>query len=353
MARATEANPAAPAEVSLDPAHGGLDTAIELLAAGEVIGIPTETVYGLAGDAANPASIARIYALKGRPANHPVIVHLPPEGDPLAWAATLPDAARRLIDAFWPGPLTLILPRAAGVSDAVTGGQDTVGLRCPSHPLAQALFRGFSARVGGQGGIAAPSANRFGRVSPTTAAHVVDEFGGRVPVLDGGACEVGIESTIVDVSRGFAALLRPGQIGAAQLAEALGEMPRLPDGSPDPSAPRASGTLSAHYAPDTPLLLLDADAIAAALAARRGDALPVVAVLRPDALRRIAAGRGVEVVAAPADPDAYARELYAMLRRLDSAAYSQIYIETLPATLAWQAVNDRLGRAAAAFRAGH
>src|SRR6185437_8499042 len=240
--------------------------AAALLDAGELVAFPTETVYGLGGDAQSPAAVGRIYAAKGRPANHPVIVHLAPHGDPNYWVEHLPADAQRLIDAFWPGPLTLILKRAARIPAAVSGGQDSVGLRCPSHPVAQALLEAFSARRGGHGGVAAPSANRFGHVSPTTAQHVRDEFGAAIHVLDGGACDVGIESTIVDLSRGFPALLRPGRVTPDEIANVLGVAPRLPDGS-DATAPRASGTLKAHYAPRTPLALLPFDALEPELAA--------------------------------------------------------------------------------------
>ncbi|MBU6488799.1 MAG: threonylcarbamoyl-AMP synthase, partial [Burkholderiales bacterium] len=232
-----------------------IDEAAALLDAGELVAFPTETVYGLGGDAESPAAVARIYAAKGRPANHPVIVHLAPHGDPQYWVAHLPSDARKLIEAFWPGPLTLILERAPHIPDAVSGGQTSVGLRCPSHRVAQRLLEAFSARRGGHGGVAAPSANRFGHVSPTTAQHVRDEFGEAIHVIDGGPCDVGIESTILDLSRGFPALLRPGRVTPLEIAAVLGVAPRLPDGS-DATAPRASGTLKAHYAPRTPLALL-------------------------------------------------------------------------------------------------
>ncbi len=194
------------------PSASEIAHAAARLEAGELVAFPTETVYGLGGDAENAQAIARIYAAKGRPANHPVIVQLSPTADPAYWVRELTPDAQKLIAAFWPGPLTLILKRAAHIPEAVSGGQDSVGLRCPSHPVAQALLEAFK---GGKGGVAAPSANRFGRVSPTTAQHVREEFGEAVEVLDGGAwCEVGIESTIVDLSRGFAALLRPGHVSA-------------------------------------------------------------------------------------------------------------------------------------------
>jgi len=238
--------------------------AADALAAGHLVAFPTETVYGLGADADNPAAVARIYAAKGRPANHPVIVHLAPGADPLAWTSALPLPARRLIDACWPGPLTLILPRRAGVGEAASGGQPSIGLRCPAHPVAQDLLRAFADRkhrMGANAGVAAPSANVFGHVSPTHAAHVRAEFPTEVaagmPVLDGGAAAIGIESTIVDVSRlgegRGVVLLRPGHLSATALADVLGEPVNLPDAQ----APRASGTLAAHYAPRTPLALLD------------------------------------------------------------------------------------------------
>ncbi|HUP29029.1 MAG TPA: L-threonylcarbamoyladenylate synthase, partial [Usitatibacter sp.] len=215
------------------------------LAAGEAIAFPTETVYGLGADATNVEAVRRIFQLKGRPADHPLIVHF---ADPLqlsAWAAEVPAMARTLADRFWPGPLTMIVPKSPRVPAAVTGGQDTVGLRCPSHPVARELLAEF-ARIG-SGVVAAPSANRFGHVSPTSSAHVRDEFGTDLFIVEGGDCEVGLESTIVDLSRGVPTLLRPGGISRAELEAALGAA--LHDRDAD--APRASGTLAAHYAPRT------------------------------------------------------------------------------------------------------
>jgi len=326
-----------------------IEHAAALLDAGELVAFPTETVYGLGGDAASPAAVARIYAAKGRPAGHPVIVHLPPGGDPRYWAAGWPAAAQALVDAFWPGPLTLIVKRHPRIPDAVSGGQDSVGLRCPSHPVAQALLAAFSARRGGHGGVAGPSANRFGHVSPTTAQHVRDEFGTSIYVLDGGPSDVGIESTILDLSRGFPALLRPGHVSPQDIARVLGEAPRLPDGS-DATAPRASGTLKAHYAPRTPLALLPFDALEPLLAARPANEA-VALVARASRAGAWARAPGVYFVAAPEDPQAYARELYKLLRALDRANVARILIEKLPETAEWIAVNDRLGRAAAAFDA--
>lgn len=338
-----------PADVTSSVGADEIARAAALLDAGQLVAFPTETVYGLGGDAESPDAVARIYAAKGRPANHPVIVHLAPNGDPNYWVEQLPSDAQRLIDAFWPGPLTLILKRAAHIPAAVSGGQDSVGLRCPSHPVAQALLTAFSALRNGHGGVAAPSANRFGHVSPTTAQHVREEFGDAIHVLDGGSSDVGIESTIIDLSRGFPALLRPGHVTPQDIADVLGEMPRLPDGS-DASAPRASGTLKAHYAPRTPLALLPFDVLEPLLTARApGERVALVA--RVSRAGRWAEAEGVHFVAAPEDPHLYARDLYGLLRALDRANVSRILIEKLPDTIEWIAVNDRLGRAAAAFEA--
>ena len=305
------------------------------LLAGEVLAFPTETVYGLGGDALNSQAVGKIFALKGRPADHPLIVHIHSAATLSRWAADVPASAQALIDRYWPGPLTLILRKSTHVPDAVTGGQASVGLRCPSHPLARELLREFE-RIG-SGAVAAPSANRFGHVSPTTAAHVRDEFGGEVPVLDGGDCEVGLESTIVDLSRGVPVLVRPGAISRAQLAEALGEQPR----ERDAHAPRASGTLAAHYAPRTSLVLAEPGALDALV--RAG---PAPAVL---ALRDRPAGVDIAAwIVAPREPAAYGHDLYANLRRLDTIGAPRIVVETPPSAAAWEAVNDRLKRAAAA-----
>jgi L-threonylcarbamoyladenylate synthase len=342
---------ASPAEAG----PGRILEAAQRLAQGRLVAFPTETVYGLGADAENPEAVARIYAAKRRPADHPVIVHLAPDTDPGYWASSIPPQARLLMGAFWPGPLTLILPRAARIPDAVSGGQDSIGLRCPSHPVAQRLLHAFAVlKPHGCGGVAAPSANQFGQVSPTRADHVRGEFphldGQALMILEGGDSEVGIESTILDLSRldrGVGpVLLRPGHVTAARIAEVLGAMPALPDAA----APRVSGSLKAHYAPRTPVSLVDAGTLAGlvrggALAHAAGRRLAVVVL---DAAPG-AAPAGVDWIVLPADPVAYARRLYALLRDLDEAGYDRILLQRPPADAAWQGVNDRITRAAAAF----
>jgi L-threonylcarbamoyladenylate synthase len=305
------------------------------LADGDVVAFPTETVYGLGADATNPIAVARIFALKGRPAAHPLIVHIADPQALGAWAADVPAPARWLAERFWPGPLTLILRRSALVPDAVTGGQDTVGVRCPSHPMAQEMLREF-ARVG-SGGVAAPSANRFGHVSPTTAQHVRDEFGPALTVLDGGACEVGLESTIVDLSRGEAVLLRPGGVPREDIARELGKK-GLRDR--DAGAPRASGTLAAHYAPRTALVLVNPGELDMEVAAPAN--LAVLAMREPHGDVRVTSW-----ITAPAEPARYGHDLYANLRKLDASGAKRIIVEQPPIEPAWEAVNDRLARAAA------
>ncbi|MEO8003262.1 MAG: L-threonylcarbamoyladenylate synthase, partial [Betaproteobacteria bacterium] len=224
-----------------------IEQAVQILRKGGLVAFPTETVYGLGADASNPAAVRKIFAAKGRPADHPVIVHIADTSELKHWALEVPRSAWVLAEKFWPGPLTMVFKRASHVSDLVTGGQDTVGVRVPSHPVAQQLLRAFN------GGIAGPSANRFGRLSPTTAAHVREELGAAVDlVLDGGPCEVGIESTIVDVTRATPAVLRPGRITALQIEEALATAV----GDTAPGRPRVSGSLDSHYAPQLPLTLV-------------------------------------------------------------------------------------------------
>jgi L-threonylcarbamoyladenylate synthase len=313
-------------------AAAAFEAALVALRAGEVIGLPTETVYGLAGDAANPAAIARIFALKGRPADHPLIVHVADADAIDAWARDVTPLARQLAQAFWPGPLTLILRKQAHVPAAVTGGQDTVGLRCPAHPLALGLLRRFG------GGLAAPSANRFGRISPTRADHVRAEFGDAVPVvLDGGDCEVGIESTIVDLSGATPRILRPGRIGKAELEAVIGPVCEGAAGD----SPRVSGALASHYAPHTRTELLPRET----LAARARDCRQ-----RGEKVLALTLGSPVDAVdgrTLAADPERYGHDLYAALRELDARGADRLLVEAPPHERAWFAVLDRLGRAAA------
>ena len=304
------------------------------LAQGEVVAFPTETVYGLGADAANPAAAAKIFALKGRPADHPLIVHVRDAAAMAEWTREVPEFARKLAERFWPGPLTMILTRSARVPSAVTGGQETVGLRCPSNPVAQELLREF-ARVG-SGAIAAPSANKFGHVSPTTAEHVREEFGDAVPVLDGGACDVGIESTIVDLSRGEPVLLRPGAVTRDEIEEVLDVTVH----DRDAAAPRASGTLAAHYAPRTTLVLVTPGTLDDEVRS-----LTNVAVL---AMRQAPRNALVTAwIAASPIPERYGHDLYANLRKLDASGAKRILVEVPPDGPEWEAIADRLSRAAA------
>ena len=324
--------------------------AIQVLARGGLVALPTETVYGLAADAQNEAAVRAIFAAKGRPADHPLIVHIAATPDLAAalepWSTAPSEAARALARAFWPGPLTLVVPRSARVLDVVTGGQDTVGLRCPSHPGAQALLQAYAARTGHA--LAAPSANSFGRISPTTAAHVRADLGekpqGKVDlVLDGGPCPVGIESTIVDCTGPQVRLLRPGSITAAQLQAVLGYP--VQGLSADAPAPRVSGRLPAHYAPRTPLELVDIDQLPARLTQLQGKR---IAVLAP-ATANVTANRAHAHAYRPAPEAAadYARALYALLHELDAAGAQRLLIARPPTGPAWDAIHDRLTRAAA------
>ncbi|MEF8698257.1 MAG: L-threonylcarbamoyladenylate synthase [Candidatus Accumulibacter sp. UW20] len=323
-----------------------IERAVALLQAGELVAFPTETVYGLGADAANPAAVGRIFAAKGRPADHPLIVHLAAGGELDRWARDIPTPARELAEAFWPGPLTLILRRAARVPTAVTGGQDSVGLRVPAHPLALRLLIAFAEAGGGMNGlcgVAAPSANRFGRISPTEAAHVRDELGDAVGlILDGGPCPVGIESTILDLTLGAGEpprLLRPGRITPEQIATVIGVLPQIVGRRPGDHTPRVSGSLSAHYAPTTPLRLVAKEHLAEAIDRLHGRC----AVLCHSRLP----GAGVQAMRRlPDDPRGYASQLYAALRELDQAGAAGIVVEEIPASPAWAAVADRLQRAA-------
>ena len=305
-----------------------------ILRGGGLVAFPTETVYGLGADATNERAVARIFAAKGRPVDHPVIVHLGAADELERWARDVPAVAWRLAARFWPGPLTLILKRAPGVSDALTGGQDTVGLRVPNHPVALALLQAFG------GGLAAPSANRFGRISPTLAAHVLAEFGDAVDcVIDGGPCAVGLESTILDLSGTHPRVLRPGAVTPDALAEILGEPPT----TRTTGGPRAPGRLASHYAPDTPLRLVEPAALESTIQSLTA-VQQSVAVLSLHAPTTGAAQ--CHWMRMPADATEYAHVLYARLREIDSWGCRVILVELPPVTMAWEAVHDRLMRAA-------
>ena len=316
-----------------------IEDAARVIQAGGLVGFPTETVYGLGADASSDDAVAGIFAAKGRPANHPLIVHVADAAQVSDFATSVPPFAARLMNAFWPGPLTVILPRRDGVATAAAGGQDSIGLRCPAHPVALAFLKACGT------GVAGPSANRFGRVSPTSAQHVAQEFGDALLVLDGGPCAVGIESSIVDCTRGRPVLLRPGVLTRAQLEAACGEpLLNKDDAQAAGKAPRAPGTLEAHYAPDAKVRLMDAGALQAALDLLGADAAHIAVYARsalsiksPQMLYR----------RMPDDAAATAQQLFAVLRDFDAQGARLIWIEQPPAGIEWDGVRDRLGRAAA------
>lgn len=320
---------------------GSIAQAAATLARGELVAFPTETVYGLGANATDDAAVAKIFEAKGRPSDHPLIVHVADASGVDAFSPTVPGFARKLVDAFWPGPLTLILPRRESAAAAAAGGQLSIGLRCPSHPVAHALLA-ECAKLGVRG-VAAPSANRFGRVSPTTAAHVSAEFGEGLLVLDGGPCEVGIESVIVDCTRDGPVLLRPGMITPAQIEQAGGERLRTPDELAQ-AAPRASGTLESHYAPNAKVRLMEAGQLQAALDVLGSEA-PKIAIYSRAILRTPATG--VIRRRMPDDAHETARQLFAVLRDFDAQGVTLIWVEMPPDAPEWAGVRDRLRRAAA------
>lgn len=333
--------------------------------AGGIVGLPTETVYGLGADADNDVAVASIFSAKGRPADHPLIVHVSAHDGGMAgvahFAAQVPPFAQQLMSAFWPGPLTLILPRRAEVGAAAAGGQNSIGLRCPAHPAAQAVLRALQDAPPGQApvwGVAAPSANRFGRVSPTTAAHVRSELGPDLLILDGGPCDLGIESTIIDCTRGAPVLLRPGSISRTQVEQACGrrllskEELQMQD-SRGLEAPRASGTLDSHYAPNAKLRLMDAKALQTAvdlmgdvMYPTGSDTKPTIAIYARTALKKVPLS--ILLRRMPDDAAAAAHQLFAALRGFDEAGIKLIWVEAPPDTLEWEGVRDRLQRASSA-----
>lgn len=332
--------------------HGQLSTSInaaaQALQRGDLVGLPTETVYGLAADAGNDAAVAKIFDAKGRPANHPLIVHVASAQGVQRFASQVPDFAQKLIDAFWPGPLTLILPRRPEVAAVAAGGQNSVGLRCPSHEIAQAVLQ--SAESLGVYGVAAPSANLFGRVSPTTAAHVAAEFGHDLLIIDGGPCEVGIESTIVDCTRASPVLLRPGVLTPQQLSDACGVMVLTSD-SLEVQAPRASGTLESHYAPTAKVLLMTRSELQQAIdaqlsATHLSSKVDTIAVWSCSPVQVPAAYVDqIKYQPMPRTASDCAHRLFAQLREFDAQGVAQIWVESPPLTPEWDGIRDRLKRA--------
>jgi len=311
-----------------------IETAVQALRDGELVAFPTETVYGLGANAQNPAAVQKIFAVKGRPPNHPVIVHLDSPRFLHRWVREVPESATRLAESFWPGPLTMVMPRAANVHDVITGGQDSIAIRVPAHPMAQQLLTAFG------GGIAAPSANRFGRLSPTRAEHVREEFGETVRViLDGGECQIGLESTIVSFEGASVRLLRPGSVTAAQIRAQVGELLL----GADSASPRVPGSAPMHYAPTTPITIvpggeIDAQADAVSAGGRR------VAVLAQRLPLR--AHKYVTWINAGRRPESFGRDLYTNLRTLDKAGCQRILVQDVPEGEPWDAIRDRLRRAA-------
>jgi L-threonylcarbamoyladenylate synthase len=323
-----------------DPAQ--IEAAAQRLAQGHVLAFPTETVYGLGADAEQEEAVSAVYRTKGRPTDHPLIVHIAQAQDARHFADPIPDFAWALMNAHWPGPLTLILPRRAHVATGSAAGQASIGLRSPSHPVAQALLR--AARSLGVNGVAGPSANRFGRVSPTHSRHVVAEFGPGLDVLDGGACEVGIESTIVDCTRAEPVLLRPGMLGVDTLSATIGREILTPERAQTAlrqASPKASGTLASHYAPNARLRLLTSEEIEAAAQALTPDQRRRVGVWSPNPPNAV----GLIWRAMPADPAQCAQALFQTLRALEDEQVNEIWVLPPPLGVAWDGIRDRLTRA--------
>ncbi|TLY78529.1 MAG: threonylcarbamoyl-AMP synthase [Gammaproteobacteria bacterium] len=317
-----------------------IETAVQALRDGELVAFPTETVYGLGANAQNPAAVRKIFEAKGRPTTHPVIVHLDSQRYLHRWVSEVPELALRLAERFWPGPLTMVMPRAANVHEVVTGGQDTVAVRVPSHPMAQQLLTAFG------GGIAAPSANRYGKLSPTRAEHVREELGETVKViLDGGECQIGLESTIVSFEDSSVRLLRPGAVTAAQIRQVAGEL-LMGAGR---AAPRVPGGTPSHYAPTTPMTIVPAGEIDAHAAAQSEGGRRVAVLAQRLPLR---AHKYVTWINAGRRPEQYGHDLYANLRTLDKAGCQRILVQDVPEGEPWDAIRDRLLRAASGVSEG-
>ena len=310
-----------------------IEHAADLLRQGQLVALPTETVYGLGADAANPLAVAKIFTAKGRPADHPLIVHIADASQLANWAEHIPESAYQLAKAFWPGPLTLVLNKKPEVPPAVTGGQSTVALRVPNNPVALALLACF------KGGIAAPSANRFGRISPTRAQHVAEELGDSVAcILDGGPCQVGLESTILDLTGNKPAILRPGRITRSQIKAVLKTDIAL---SPQTKV-RAPGMLAVHYAPNTLALLCPPETLTDLLDELCAQGKQIGLLTFSSCFANLPCQYNLQL---PTDAEHYEAALYDALRKLDNLALDQILIEQPPSSEAWTAVNDRLEKA--------
>lgn len=310
-----------------------IEKADAILRAGGLVAFPTETVYGLGADAKNPDAIAKIFGAKKRPMNHPLIVHLTDRHQLKEWVNEIPLVAEQLAEAFWPGPLTLIFKKATGVLDSITGGQNTIGIRFPNHPIAVMLLQQFG------GGLAAPSANRFGRISPTTSDAVREELGSTVDmILEGGQCAVGVESTIVDISSGSPVILRPGMISKAAIESVL----QQPLGDPLQPVPRVSGSHESHYAPMTMTQLIETKQIPLFIEKIDVNDLPLAFLL---VKTKLLPREQIEYISMSTDPVQYAHDLYFILRELDKKQYKKIIIESVPLSSEWEAIRDRLQRA--------
>jgi len=314
-----------------------IQQAVTILKQGGLVAMPTETVYGLAADASNPSAVKKIYEAKGRPSSHPVIVHLASIHQIDKWAVNIPATVKAMLSQFWPGPLTIICQKAPHVPNELTGGQSTIGIRVPNHPVAQALLQAFD------GGLAAPSANRFGRISPTDAAHVREELGDKVDlVLEGGRSKVGIESTILDINQKPYRILRLGAISAEQISQALDKEPVELLGEANVSI-RAPGMLASHYAPLTPVKLIATTDLPLQLSKLTATHQSIaVLTYHPACFNHEA----IRWLTAQNNPDTYAYELYANLRLLDSEKHNLIVVEKVPTSAEWSAITDRLKRAA-------
>lgn len=322
-----------------------IEKAVQLLKEGNLVGLPTETVYGLGADASNPDALEKLFAAKGRPRSHPVIVHIADWHQLENWAQTVPTSVEKLAERFWPGPLTMIFKKRSTVLGEVTGGQDTVAIRIPRHPLTLELLKKF------EGGIAAPSANKFGKLSPTTAHDVASSFENQVAyVLDGGTCDVGIESTILDVTGDTATILRPGMISKDELEEVLGvvqlrstgENGQVRANAQSAGETRVPGSHASHYAPNTPVKLVDQTTLERELAELIGRNLRpgVLSFNHPKMTLN-----SIPWIVADEEPEGYAKHLYANLRQLDDCRCDWILVEQVPESTAWQGIKDRLLRA--------